>query len=89
MKYTKRRYNKSHSKRRKRRHYSRYKRRKHSKHKTRRKNKQIGGNNDLVQLGYNATRGMSNTISNLFNTYMGNTPSPSPQATKSQYHNSN
>tara|TARA_A100001015_G_scaffold21905_1_gene24863 strand:+ start:5707 stop:5976 length:270 start_codon:yes stop_codon:yes gene_type:complete len=89
MKYTKRQYGKSHSKRRKRGRYSRYKRRKHSKHKTRRKSKQIGGNNGLVQLGYNATRGMTNTISNLFNTYMGDTLSSSPQATKSQYHKSN
>ena len=32
---------------------------------------------------------MTSTISNLFNTYMGNTLSSSPQATKSQYIKSN
>lgn len=55
------------------------------KHKSRRYLKQKGGNNGLVQLGYNTTRGITSTIKNFINTYIGNTPSLSPQATKSQY----
>ena len=55
------------------------------KHKSRRYLKQKGGNNGLVQLGYNTTRGITSTIKNFINTYIGDTPSLSPQATKSQY----
>ena len=55
------------------------------KRKSRRRSKQKGGSNDLVQLGYNTTRGFTSTIRNFMNTYMGNRLSPSPQATKSQY----
>ena len=89
MKYTKKRYakgnsrNKRHLKRHLKRHFKR-----RSKQKSRRRLKQRGGSNDLIQLGYNATRGMTSTIKNFINTYIGNTPLSSPQATKSQYHSS-
>tara|TARA_B100002019_G_C21205268_1_gene566291 strand:+ start:596 stop:883 length:288 start_codon:yes stop_codon:yes gene_type:complete len=59
--------------------------RRQGKHKSRRYLKLKGGNNGLVQLGYNTTRGITSTIKNFINTYIGNTPSLSPQATKSQY----
>ena len=88
MKHTRSIYAKSRSKNR--RYRRKHSRRKHSrrKYKTRRKTKQVGGNNGLVQLGYNATRGMTSTITNFINTYIGNTPTASPQATKSQYYHS-
>lgn len=57
------------------------------KYKSRRYLKQKGGSNDLIQLGYNTTRGITSTIKNIINTYIGNSLSPSPQATNSQYHN--
>ena len=98
MKHTRSKYVKSHSKSRRyrrgrsRRGHSRHGRSKPAyhrrKYKTRRRTKQIGGSNGLVQLGYNATRGMTSTITNFINTYIGNTPTASPQATKSQYHHS-
>ena len=90
MKYTKKRYAKGNSRNRRhksKRHLKRHLKR-HSKQKSKRRLKQIGGSNDLIQLGYNATRGMTSTIKNFINTYIGNTPLPSPQATKSQYHSS-
>ena len=59
--------------------------RRQRKHKSRRYSKQKGGNNGLIQLGYNTTRGMTSTIKNFINTYMGDTLSASPQATKNQY----
>lgn len=66
-------------------HRSKHRSRRISKHKARRHSKQKGGSNGLIQLGYNTTRGMTSTIKNFINTYMGNTPSASPQATKNQY----
>jgi len=84
MKYTRKRYSRNkrqHKSKRQLKHRSKHR----SKHKSRRRLKQRGGSNDLIQLGYNTTRGITSTIKNFINTYTGNTPSPSPQATKSQY----
>ena len=74
-----------HKSKRQRRHSSKHQSKRQRKHKSRRYLKQKGGNNGLVQLGYNTTRGITSTIKNFINTYIGNTPSLSPQATKSQY----
>lgn len=74
-----------HKSRRQLKHRSKHRSRRISKHKARRHSKQKGGSNGLIQLGYNTTRGMTSTIKNFINTYMGNTPSASPQATKNQY----
>lgn len=68
-----------------RRHPSKHLGKRQGKYKSRRYLKQTGGNNGLVQLGYNTTRGITSSIKNFINTYIGNTPSLSPQATKSQY----
>ena len=90
MKYTKRR--RRHQKSRQRRrhrptsaHRRKYNTRRKYRHRHRHRRGQRGGDNGLVQLGYNSGRGMTSTITNFINTYVGNTPSPSPQATKSQY----
>lgn len=97
MKYTRKRHQKRslklHKSKRQSKRQSKSQRRQRSKHqskrqrrhKSRRYLKQKGGNNGLVQLGYNTTRGITSTIKNFINTYIGNTPSLSPQATKSQY----
>ena len=93
MKYTKKQHGKRSLKlhkskrqsKRQRRHPSKHQGRRQGRHKSRRYLKQKGGNNGLVQLGYNTTRGITSTIKNFINTYIGNTPSLSPQATKSQY----
>ena len=95
MKYTRRRHQTT--RRRRNRHRSRqplkrhrpksaYRRKYNTRRKYRHRRKQSGGDNGLVQLGYNAGRGMTSTITNFINTYVGNAPSASPQATKSQYH---
>ena len=96
MKSTRRRYSKSSLKYKK---YKKYKskgtikrsikhhRHRSFKHKSKRYLKQKGGSNGLIQLGYNTTRGITSTIKNIINTYIGNSLSPSPQATNSQYHN--
>ena len=55
------------------------------KSKSRRRLKYYGGSNGLIQLGYNTTRGITSTIKNFINTYIGDFPSVSPQATNSQY----
>ena len=92
MKFTKKRYTKRNYRkkqqyklRRQLKRRSRHRSRHQSKYKTRRYLKQKGGSNDFIQLGYNTTRGMTSTIKNFLNTYVGNSHSPSPQATKSQY----
>ena len=66
-------------------HRFKHRSKRHSKRQSKYRSKQKGGSNGLVQLGYNTTRGMTSTIKNFINTYMGNTPSASPQATKNQY----
>ncbi len=92
MKYTRHQRHKSKHRRRSRRHHSkftnrrRYNTRRRIRHRRKIKHRQSGGENGLIQLGYNAGRGMTSTITNFINTYVGNTPSASPQATKSQYH---
>ena len=89
MKIVKKRYTKRNS-RKKRRYKLRYRSKSYSKHRLKNKykqsRKQKGGNNGLSQLGYNTTRGITSTFKNFLNTYMGNTLSPSPQATKNQYY---
>ena len=88
MKYTRKRYSRNkrqHKSKRQLKHCSKHRSKHHSKYKSRRRLKQRGGSNDLIQLGYNTTRGITSTIKNFINTYTGNTLSPSPQATKSQY----
>ena len=80
-----RRHSSKHQSKRQRRQRSKHQSKRQRKHKSRRYLKQKGGNNGLVQLGYNTTRGITSTIKNFINTYIGNTPSLSPQATKSQY----
>lgn len=65
-----------------------HKSRKLLKHKSRKLLRHKGGSNGFVQLGYNTTRGITSTINNFINTYMGESRTPSPQATKSQYYKS-
>ena len=88
MKYTRKRYSRNkrqHKSKHRSKHQSKHRSKHRSKDKSRRRLKQRGGGNDLIQLGYNTTRGMTSTIKNFINTFIGNTPTPSPQATKSQY----
>lgn len=92
MKFTRKRYAKRNSRKKRQyktkshlKHRSKHRSKRQTKHKSKYRRKQKGGSNGFTQLGYNTTRGMTSSIKNFINTYMGNTISPSPQATKSQY----